>query len=408
MMSWLRRTGTLYIAICVLDTTPLQGQQVVVPMARQLPAAALSDPKRLASVEGVVLGVNRLPLAGTSVSLLGMATVSASGVLGGQSYSAESDALGRFSFEGVEPGRYGVMATHADYSPYDDLTRLLNAAISSGSGAAPASLNIAAGQHVASLEIDMAPMTILSGKVTDENGDPMAGVTVRPMISETSVDGGLRLSNGGVGVKTDADGRYRVTVYSRRWYLSFLPVSALPASQGTADDPHLGYVTAYFPGVREMSLATGIDAAGIDIPELNVRLQKTPVFHVRGKVAGAVNPDSRILPWQETGSARPSVVDEGRPVEPDGTFDIAGLSPGGMDADRVPIRQAGQHGPPDCSHRRLRSGRCCGPGSRARRTERQPEDGPGPVGSQWNAARASAKRLPCPIRRFDCPGTAAH
>lgn len=294
----------------------------VLAMAQQQPAGAPSDPKNLSSVEGVVLGVNRQPLAGTTLSLLGV-----SGTLS-QGYEAYSDSLGRFSFQGIAPGRYGVLATHAEYSPYDTVTRALSMAISSASGTAPGPLVVTAGQHFTSVEIDMVPMTILSGKVTDETGDPMPGVTVRPMLAETTVGGHMRLSNGGVGVKTGADGKYQVSVYSGRWYLSFLPVSARPPAGGTADDSHLGYVTAYFPGVREMSLAAGIDAAGRDVPELNMRLQKTPVFHVRGKVAGEINPDSRILPWQETGSDRPSVVDEGRPVEADGTFDIAGLSPG--------------------------------------------------------------------------------
>ena len=293
---------------------------VSLAMAQQVPPAAPADPKSLASVEGVVSGVNRQPLAGTTLSLLGV-----SGTLS-QGYVAYSDSLGRFSFQGIAPGRYGLLATHTDYSPYDTVTRALSAAISSASGTPPGPLVVTAGQHIRNLEIDMVPMTVLSGKVTDENGDPMPDVTVRPMLPETTVDGHMRLSNGGVGVKTGADGKYRVSVYSGRWYLSFLPVSTAPVQ--SADDPHLGYITAYYPGVREMPLAAGIDAAGIDVPELNVRLQKTPVFHVRGKVVGTVNPDSRVLPWRETGSDRPSVVDEGRPVAADGTFDIGGLSPG--------------------------------------------------------------------------------
>jgi hypothetical protein len=58
-----------------------------------------------------------------------------------------------------------------------------------------------------------------------------------------------------------------------------------------------------------------------------MRLQKVPVYHVRGKVVGGM-PDLRITAFDESGDAHALLGDEGQPVPADGSFSIAGLTPG--------------------------------------------------------------------------------
>ena len=77
------------------------------------------------------------------------------------------------------------------------------------------------------------------------------------------------------------------------WYLSLTPprpalhVSSSPTAE-SPDVPEEGYVETYYPGVADSAFALGLEVvAGRQMPELNVRLRKTAVFHVRGKVVGA-------------------------------------------------------------------------------------------------------------------------
>jgi hypothetical protein len=221
-----------------------------------------------------------------------------------------------------------VVATHADYSPRNPILGPPNAP----TNVRPAdTITVAAGQHLTGVAIELVPMTVLSGRVTDENGDPVPRVTVRPMVVDTVLNGQRRLMIQGVGVQTDDDGRYTMSVYSAHWFLRFMPArSGAPKSE--KGEPERGYSPTYFPGVRDVNLAAGFDAEGRPISELNVRMQQTLVYHVRGKVTGPLaetaNPNLRILPSQESASLRPSVVDEGLPLAPDGTFDIGGLTAG--------------------------------------------------------------------------------
>jgi hypothetical protein len=288
----------------------------------QPPQAPPPDPKTLATVDGITVGPNHVPVAGTSVMLVGVGGLTANGGVLSQPYDAISDSEGRFSVSGMQPGRYAVIATHPDYSPLDLLLTGL------ATGQAPASLTLTAGQHKTDLEIELVPMTALSGKVTDENGDPMADVTVRPMRAQTVLNGRLRMMHAGAAVQTHADGTFELSVYTGPWYLSFLPKLPASAAAVATGEPEREYITTYFPGVQELPQASGIEARGLPVPGLNVRLRKTPVYHVRGKVIGPVTPDSRIVPTHEGGSGHPSVVDEGQSVHADGTFDLTGLTPG--------------------------------------------------------------------------------
>jgi len=285
-------------------------------------AQSPKDPKILATVDGITVGPHHVPIVGARVTLMDVSPVTVTSGAFGRPYDATSDSEGRFSIRGVEPGRYALTADHPDYSP---LMAYLLAGVPAD---AASSLTLTAGQHKTDLEIELVPMTELSGKVTDENGDPMADVTVRPMRAQTVLNGRLRMMHASAAVQTGPDGTFELSVYTGRWYLSFLPKLPVTAAAVKPDEPDRQYITTYFPGAPELPQASGIDARGLPVPGLNVRLRKTPVYHVRGKVIGAVTPNLRIVPTHEGGSGHPSVVDEGQIVHADGTFDITGLTPG--------------------------------------------------------------------------------
>jgi hypothetical protein len=313
-------------------------------MARQPPPsgqpAPFTDPKSLAAIAGATFGQNHLPLPNTTLTLRPLPAPLLANPGSGQPpppppvpFEATSDTEGKFSFQGIEPGRYTLTAQHAGYSTKTYLAP--------GGGATANVLTLTAGQHLTDLSIELADQTVLSGKVTDDQDNPMSGVTVRPMHA-VLLNGRMRIATAGAGVRTGSNGEFRLTVATGRWYLSFsisrpaAPARARPnaAPPGTPAEPERDYVTTYYPGVTELASAQGIDAAvGQQLSGLDTRLRKTLVYHVRGKIAGTLPPDTsargplRIFASQEAGDSNVGAFDEGQAAQPDGAFDIAGLTP---------------------------------------------------------------------------------
>lgn len=285
---------------CVLFATFAMAQN---PAQLVLPA----DPAHLASIEGAIFGRAHQPLSGAKVSLRGLPIS-----------EAIADRFGRFSFQGLAPGEYTLTASDDGYV-YQALS---------------ATVNLASGQHVSGIAITMLPLAILSGKVTDENGDPLPGVKVLSVQRDRVLNGRLRIGGAsGSDAETDAKGEYKITVEPGRWYLRFTPVRT--AGQDVA------HITTFYPGVRDSASAAGLNViAGQLMPELNVRLRKTAVYHVSGKVAGAVTKKMRIGAFQEAeGSADDN--EQGQLVQDDGTFDIEGLAPGAWDLLVAPVPEPG-------------------------------------------------------------------
>lgn len=328
-------TGRLSCAFMLL--TALSTAQQSPPSGQPAPA---TDPKSLAAIEGATFGQNHLPLPNTTLTLRPLPAPLPANPGSGQPpppppvpFEATSDTEGKFSFQGIQPGRYTLTAQHAGYT-----TRIY---LAPGDGSTANVLTLADGQHVTELSIALADQTVLSGKVTDDAGDPMSGVTVSPMRA-VLLNGRMRIATAGAGVRTGSAGAFELTVATGRWYLSFsiprpaAPVRARPnaAPPGTLGQPERDYVTTYYPGVTELASAQAIDAAvGQQISGLDTRLRKTLVYHVRGKIASNLPPDLaargplRILAWQEAGDSKVGAFDEGHTAQPDGTFDIAGLTP---------------------------------------------------------------------------------
>jgi uncharacterized protein (DUF2141 family) len=96
------------------------------------------------------------------------ATVTASRIR--HSFTSSTDEHGRFAIRNLDPGTYSLRAERPGYvgEPY-------RAASSSRSGTP---LEIAAGQAIKDLAIQLAPEALIYGRVIDENDDPVRSVNV--------------------------------------------------------------------------------------------------------------------------------------------------------------------------------------------------------------------------------------
>jgi hypothetical protein len=186
-------------------------------------------------------------------------------------YTAVSDSNGNFVFDAIAPGRYSLSAEHASYLRSAPATR---------------QLTVAPGETVKAGRIAMTAQSVISGRVLDEDGDPLpSGMQVQvsrwrwdpltgqrtlAQVKQTGADdqGNFRLA----GL---AAGRYYLSGYGGRTTAAFDDRTVMPRSEA--------YTTTYYPGVSEPGRATPVPlAAGSEIRDLNLRLRKAPVARIRG------------------------------------------------------------------------------------------------------------------------------
>jgi hypothetical protein len=192
----------------------------------------------------------------------------------------------------------------------------------------------------------MIPQAVLSGRVLDEDGDPILHASVQ-LLRERWVNGRrqhLPLNTDA----TDDRGEYRISGLTPGKYIA-MANTGRSAAQGAARTPgspgDLNYTSSYYPGVQEISQATPIQlASGQEMSGVDFQLRRATTWRVRGRVLDesgkpamyvavmAVPADGGYLGVRSMGAVR----------NPEGTFEIAGLPPGSY---TLIVNQAGRQQP---------------------------------------------------------------
>jgi protocatechuate 3,4-dioxygenase beta subunit len=241
--------------------------------------------------------------------------------------AVETDDQGRFSFAGLDPGKYRLSADRQGF-----LHQNYGARKYSGSGTP---VMVGDGQSVKGIVFSMNPQAVITGKVLDEDGEPVANVQVRAM---RYVYRGGKKQWSQVGNATTTDiGEFRLPNLEPGRYIvaSNARNTGMGARRPQADEPlpatpDLVYASTYYPSTPNAGTAVPIDVgAGGEIRGTDIRLVKTRVYRVRGKVTGAVN-NERNAPIMVSLSLKdlPGNPIMGMANGPDGQFEIRNVAPG--------------------------------------------------------------------------------
>jgi hypothetical protein len=315
-----------------------------------------------ASVDGVVVKAgSREPLAEAKVQLNPERPPDDFDDTKAKSYEAKTGPDGKFIFNDVAPGVYRLIATRTNggYIPAEYGQR------NATSEGMP--LIIAAGQKLTGIQLPMASSGSISGRIYDEDGEPVARAQVsalRPVYKD-----GHRVLTNVQTVETNDRGEYRLFwLAPGRYYVSAKPdIPQLPADlrtqTGTISAVHISsptrfgtseqaagpvihkrrlktgqiveetYLPVLYPGVLTeqgaiaIGVVAGTAAGGVD---MSISAGLAPVRHIRGRVinpaAGQSLAGTRVTVVPRTQSS--FVVVPSGSTDSSGEFDVTGLTAG--------------------------------------------------------------------------------
>jgi hypothetical protein len=305
---------------------PRGGQQGQ-PSAAQ--PAQPSKPEDLCTLEGqVVSGSTGEPLRKATLILRPV------GSRGGAMMSATgTDASGHFLLKDLEPGRYRLSAERNGFVRQDYSSR--------GPGKQPTILTLDKAQKISNLTFKLIPHGVITGRVVDEDGDPVARASIQAL-RWTHVQGRRQLVASGGSAQTDDLGQFRLFGVPPGRYFVSASYQGFRTSQGfrtraAADPagdsgPAETYTSTYYPGAPELGGAAPVQVAmGAQVQGIDFTLRKTLTVRVRGHVTFAVEGAGRrgaMVRLSPRGQMAGEPMRNGARPDAQGNFEIRGVAPG--------------------------------------------------------------------------------
>jgi Carboxypeptidase regulatory-like domain len=248
---------------------------------------------------------------------------------GGGNYTAVTGVDGSFRVENILPGRYRMFVERTGYREIDKHRPRNEGRV----------LALAAGQEMKDLVIRLQAAAAIAGRVTDEDGDPMAEAQVT-VLRRTFVAGRSQWEQAGAAHTNDL-GEYRIpSLAAASYFVSVTPPpdfrSLIEASSDAPAEMRRNvvaalekvanaYQTTYYPGTRDRAQAAPIQLhAGDDFPA-NFSLTPSPSLTIRGSVVNLPAGSTATIMLQ---SRDFSVVLNGAEMRKDGSFEIRDVAPG--------------------------------------------------------------------------------
>jgi hypothetical protein len=269
--------------------------------------------KATASIRGHVTRGDGRPLARVLVQLLNDEPST------GPPIPTMTDEAGGYKLDKLLPGRYRVRASKVGYAALEFNQRR---PFERGDV-----IFLDTGEQRDRVDIALVRHGAVEGRIVDENGDPVDGVSVTAL--QIRFKGGRRqlvaVPGSVVPRRTNELGRYRVYGLPPGEYF----VSADIGKVGTEDLP--GYATTYFPGTpapgeaRAVRVGLAEDVTNVDFPLVPIgtaRIAGTTVTSAGEPFQGGI----QMRPSRRSGAIAGDEV--GARTLPDGSFEFPNVPPG--------------------------------------------------------------------------------
>lgn len=320
------------VAIALTSAIPVGAEQTaqpgqVTPPAPRTPARA-PDPSGTERIAGtsvlrgfVVAANNGAPVRRAQVSAFADPR---------RRGSSTTDAEGRFEIRELPAGKYTLQTSKSGF---------LMPGMEQAGRSLPGPRQIVElgdGQVVEKVVIRMSRGGVISGRVTDEFGEPVAGAQVNAMRYAYQAGrrqlGPARTASGGGFARTDDLGAFRLFGLPAGEYFVGAQPPREPSFFGPGDSaPPEGLATTYFPGSPDTSQARAVQVrAAQETQNISFALVRMRLSRVRGTALS-----SRGTPYvgamvnvSPADSQFGMSISGGGGVGTDGSFTVSGLAPG--------------------------------------------------------------------------------
>jgi beta-lactamase regulating signal transducer with metallopeptidase domain len=286
----------------------------------QTPDAKSNEPEKGVVAGIVVNSVTGEPVKKARVTLRRTVAV---GAAVPATDSVVTDESGRFEFPSVYPGDCTLIASRPGFSG--------EASASSSSTGPMLKIELAPGERTTDLKLRLIPQGVISGRVVDENGDPVPDVYVYAL--RPSYSGGVRRFNS-AGIMSDSTndlGEYRIfSLTPGRYYVRTQPGLSSLYSAGPPATADRVYLEVYYPNATGVETATRVEVRpGAEVGNVNLALRPARAARVRGRVVdGATGqaPARAFVSISSIGGA--SGTGSSAQANTKGEFDLGGVLPG--------------------------------------------------------------------------------
>jgi len=238
----------------------------------------------------------------------------------GESYTASTDAEGHFRVENVAPGRYRIFIERTGFVGVNGQGRESDVNV----------VTVQAGQSVEDQLFRMLPTATITGRITDEDGDPLPGARIIALRKKP----GKTMREAVASNNTNDLGEYRLaSLFPGQYSILAMPppdfrdYEKQPEKSPPGEAaPDTRYLTTYYPGTNDPAQATSVAVnAGDEIP-INLTLVPQRTYRVRGVVTGIpAGQKPTVELFSKSGDSLRANASE---IGSDGQFEIRGVAPG--------------------------------------------------------------------------------
>ncbi|NDQ56248.1 MAG: hypothetical protein GZ088_04140 [Acidipila sp.] len=248
-------------------------------------------------------------------------------------YSATTDDAGRFFLEGIAPGNYELKVDRTGF-----VTETVGVDPSNGHRV---NLALDAGKKISNLLVRMPVWAVISGRITDQDGDPVANAEVVAL--QSYVDEGQRKFSPSQTALTNDLGEYRLYGLAKgRYYVRAEYTQSSPSTTV--------YAPIFYPGTVDVSRASTVTlASGQELPSVDFRLVATRAMRIRGHVYSAIPGKGHCcvyLKSRDNTSGTNAFPGPGYPFGIKGGFEIDNVPPGSYFVIAVAWGQKALHAAP--------------------------------------------------------------
>jgi len=195
-----------------------------------------------------------------------------------QRRSASTNIRGDFEIRDLPPGRYTLSVTRSGYLSFEYGQRRI--------GERGKMIELSEGEALSSIDVRMPRASVISGRVLDENSEPVPNVSIW-VLRQEFFRGRRRFVPVSVGVRTDDIGQYRATGLAPGEYILMGTVRETWTA-GAEKKRVFGYAPTYFPGTTSLEQAQQVKvAAGKETSNIDLALIAAPAAAISGTARGS-------------------------------------------------------------------------------------------------------------------------